>query len=284
MAEQFLFPQNGDAPDAESFATLIGQDNLSDYVERGLTFSVDYSTPSVTVSTGKVYISRNTITTDRNGETRLTANYAIQLPQITESLVSSDVNHIYVTPNFGTNDSPTITSYTSTGNASSTEFKIGEVDTANQTKTLVNREPALSAKTLTFGLNDDFIFDYDESTSQLVLDDGNGLRSLNIDKNGNLEVPNGSSIVDAISPSSAANLALRGDGSGSGGVQITHGDGTTIADFHESGDVDVSSGTLSVDSPNTVLADWYSSGTKQAEIDSSGNINTAGTLTENSSL
>lgn len=140
MAEQHTFPENGDNDDAENFGQMIGHDILSDVVITGMGFTVNYTTPDVTIGTGVATIRLSSDTAASTGETRLNVTRVVQLPQDTLTLVDGDVNHIYVEPQFGTDDNAIFASYTNTGNAGANALKIGEVDTTADTLTQLNRE------------------------------------------------------------------------------------------------------------------------------------------------
>lgn len=139
MAEQHTFPQNGDNDDAENFGQMIGHDILSDLVITGMGFTVDYTVPEVTIGTGVAAIRVSSDTAPSTGETRLNVTRVVQLPQNTISLTDNDVNHIYVEPDFSTDDNGSFAAYTNTSNASADALKIGEVDTSNDTSTELNR-------------------------------------------------------------------------------------------------------------------------------------------------
>lgn len=139
MAERFTFPQSGDRDDAEHFASLAGQDNLTEHVERGMGFTVDYGVPEVTVATGKAFVKISSGTASSSGDTILDLNYVVQIPQQTVSLTDSATNYIYLEPNIGTDDSGTINAYTST--QSSPSLLIGTIDTSADTSDERNRRP-----------------------------------------------------------------------------------------------------------------------------------------------
>lgn len=202
MAERFTFPQSGDNDDAEHFGALIGQDNLTNYVEYGMTFNVSYSVPEVTVTTGKGFVQVSSATASSSGDTILNVGYVIQIPQQTVSLTDNAVNYIYLEPDLSTDDNGTVNAYTSeqTGNS----ILIGTIDTANNTSTRENRNPAVEFQSiglnddepLVFGSDDDYYLEYDSANDVLSLDDsagndlidfGDGLTTLynNLDLNGN---------------------------------------------------------------------------------------------------
>lgn len=140
MAEQFTFPQNGDKIDAEHFASLAGQDNITNYVQRGMSFTVDFTVPEVTVSTGKAFIKTSNGVAPNSGDTILDLSFVIQIPEQTVSLADNDTNYIYLEPNINSDDAATINSYTST--QSSPLLLTGTIDTSNDTSTESNRAPS----------------------------------------------------------------------------------------------------------------------------------------------
>lgn len=176
----FTFPQSGDADYADNFGTWLGRSNITDYIEEGFTFTVDYGVPEVTVSEGKAFISIPDATIGATSETRLTIDYCIIKPSETLSLTDSDVNYVYLTPNVGTNDDPVFSVYTNEANAGSTELKLGEIDTSADTKDeAFNREPDADFDVATFGvvLNIpvyDDVADADGSEGNLIWITGDG--------------------------------------------------------------------------------------------------------------
>lgn len=191
MAQQFTFPQSGDADDAEHFGSMIGQANLSDYVEEGFTFTPDYTAPSVDVSTGKAYISTASETASSTGDTILNVNHVVQAPAQTVSLADSTTNYVYLEANLGSNDSPTINAYTST--QTGTVLLLGTVDTTNDTYTVDNREQEYTLGRVTLG-NDDPI-EFGDTPFTASYDSGSGAFSISEAGTDRLNV--GSSQIDA---------------------------------------------------------------------------------------
>lgn len=153
MAENHIFPQNGDSDFAEDFAQMIGHSILADVVVTGMGFSEDFGVPEVTINSGLCFIMQDTVSVP-NGETRFNTNRTVQLAQDTIALTSDIVNHIYVEPQFGTNDSPQYTAETDTSNASADALKIGEINTSENTSTTTNRSPNYNGNALWHEGND----------------------------------------------------------------------------------------------------------------------------------
>lgn len=147
MAATVTFPQSGDQDDAEHFASMIGVSNIMDYVESGGGFTPNYGVPEVSISDITVYISGGNQTASSSGETIRETGEMVQVEGATVSLSDSATNHVYVEPDFGTDDNATFSVYTNTSNASSDALKIGEVNTTADTSVLYNRAPSLSSGT-----------------------------------------------------------------------------------------------------------------------------------------
>lgn len=217
MAQTFTFPQDGDKDDGAHFASMIGASNLSDYVEQGMTFTVDYGVPEVTVSTGKAFISLDSDTSASTGDTILSPNHVVQTDQQTVALTDNAVNEIYVDPQFSSDDSATIVSSTTslTGN----ELLIGTIDTSSNSSSTTNREPDAQFSSvdvvsgdITDGTNT--IYDFSNNwipqarleNDSLTVTAGDGL------KNGG-SVSLGSSTTLNIEPANFAGTFLSDDGS-----------------------------------------------------------------------
>lgn len=145
-----IFPQSGDADFAENFATWLGRGNISDFVETGMQFTVDYANETLDISQGKAFLVVDQQTISSTSETRLILDYAITISEKSDITLNADEtnNLIYLNANIGTNDSPTIEVETSTGAASDDWMHIGTVDTLNDTYDQVNREPSADFDTL----------------------------------------------------------------------------------------------------------------------------------------
>ena len=140
MANTHVFPQTGDNDDAENFAQMIGHSVLSNYVRTGMGLTPDYTNLSVTVGDGVCFIATGSSTASSTSETRLRTNHVVQVAQDTLALTDAAVNHIYVEPTLGTDDSASYAAYTDETNAGANALKIGEVDTSNNTSTEKNRD------------------------------------------------------------------------------------------------------------------------------------------------
>lgn len=251
MAEQFTFPQSGDNDDAEHFGSLIGQGNISDYVETGLDLqNYNSAGPDIDVTTGKCFILQASETASSSGDTILRTNSVVQVPSTsTLALQDSAVNEIYVDPDFGTDDNATVNA--TTGSLPSNSLKIGEVDTtADTVDDDFNREPKITIDTIT-DRNGNTVYDGSQvlaarlDTSTVVEVAGDTMTgTLNMGENNVTEV-----------------LELQfDDDSGDGGIWAVTEDSST--------------GNLN----------FVEDSTTQADIDDTGNVRISGEITENASL
>ena len=199
MVSNHTFPQTGDPDDAENFAQLIGQTNLADFVETGMGLTPDYSNLSVTVGAGQAYVSTGTQTASSTSEDRLETTMVVQVAQDTLALTDAAVNHVYVEPNIGTDDSASYQVYTDETNAGANALKIGEVDTSNNTATELNRYPEHALQLLEI---------YNDS----------GTRVATLDSNGDLTVDNAADIGGSLTVS--GQTVLNGDLSVSGSTEV----------------------------------------------------------------
>lgn len=181
--ENNVFPQSGDADFAENFATWLGRGNVTDYVETGLDFTVDYgaSPPTVDVSQGKAFVVINEATISSNNETRLVLDYVVTFAGTTGvTLTDSEANNlVYLNPNIGSNDSPSIEVETSSGNAGASWLLIGEIDTVADTSQKLNRNPDASFENLSVRDSIDIptysdFSEADASESSTIYIDGTG--------------------------------------------------------------------------------------------------------------
>lgn len=125
------FPQVGDLPDSAFFSALIAR-NRSGIVS-GLTLSVDFTVPEVTVQPGFAVITTGSETTEHPNivpsETVQATSKVVDLDAQTESLTNSAVNSVFVDANTGNDDAPQVVTNT-TGSRPADAVKIGEVDTS----------------------------------------------------------------------------------------------------------------------------------------------------------
>ena len=151
-----VFPQHGDEPDAANFAQLLGQANISDYVESGFAFTVDYGALTLDIGAGKAYIAAPTMDTASGDidppETRVDVAYVVETEARNGiALTDAAVNHIYLDANVGVDDSPKIVVKTDEVAPSDKSLKLGEVDTANDTSTETHRQPRVNVRELVDG-------------------------------------------------------------------------------------------------------------------------------------
>jgi hypothetical protein len=125
------FPQSGDRPDAAFFQGLIGRGRSG--IVSGLDFSVDFSIPEVTVSSGAAVIDRGSVDTSDPSispvETISDAAIIVQIDSQTVNLDSGALNHIFLEARPDIDDSGTVTPDTNSARPPAA-LKIGEVDTS----------------------------------------------------------------------------------------------------------------------------------------------------------
>lgn len=145
-----VFPQNNDNDDAANFGQHLGRDNISDYVEEGMGFTVDYGVPELTVGAGKAYILTSAQTAVSTQETRsYGVDYNVEMSSKTVSLTDNDVNYVYLEADPSNDDSPGITVNTTGIAPNDASILIGEVDTGSDTYLEHNREPDAAFESLT---------------------------------------------------------------------------------------------------------------------------------------
>lgn len=156
----FTFPQGGDNDYSENFGTWLARSNITDYVEEGMDVTItDPSAPEAEITAGRAFVSGTDInfTETAAGDDRMTVDIVVIKPQetitSTDGLTDSDVNHIYLNPNFGTNDSAVYNVYTDESNAAVEAIKIAEVDLVNDTVTLTNQNPDTEFGNANFTVN-----------------------------------------------------------------------------------------------------------------------------------
>lgn len=149
MAEQ-VFPQNGDFNDAENFAHLFGQDNLLDYVEKGMGLTLNAGGPTLDIAAGKAYIQDDSATGAQSGLTLDEVGFVVEKDAVSGlSLTDSTTNYVWLNANVGS-DNAAAYEITTTDSAPQTDsLKIGEVDTNTDTTTELNRNPSYEVENLT---------------------------------------------------------------------------------------------------------------------------------------
>lgn len=129
-----VFPQVGDLPDAAFFSAQIAR-NRSGIIS-GLTLSVDFTVPEVTVQSGVAVIATGAETTQHPNispaETVTNTSKVVDLDAQTVGLTDTAVNSIFVDANTGSDDAPQIVVNT-TDTEPADGFKIGEIDTSADT-------------------------------------------------------------------------------------------------------------------------------------------------------
>ena len=127
-------PQHGDLPDAAIWAFLAGAPPTSQIVS-GLGLDPDFTVPEVTVAGGKAIVDRGTMTTAHPNidppETYADAVAAVQIDAQTVALDAGAVNHIFLDANVANDDSGTVVANTTGNLPSPASFKIGEVNTTD---------------------------------------------------------------------------------------------------------------------------------------------------------
>jgi hypothetical protein len=180
MAQRFTFPQSGDADDAEHFASLIGHDNLANYVAEGIQLTPDYTVPEVSVTTGKAFIQTASETASSSGDTILKTNYVIQIPAQTVSLADATTNYVYLQPDLSTDDNGFVSAFTSQQGGDS--LLLAVIDTSADTIDRRNRNPDGSFGSIRlgddeevlFGNGEDYAIEYDSTNDVLSVEDANG--------------------------------------------------------------------------------------------------------------
>lgn len=232
MAQNFSFPQSGDKNDAEHFAAMIGQSNLTDFVETGFVMSPNYSAspPNVSLTTGAAFISTTNETADSSGDTILKLGRYVQAPGQTVTLTASSMNYVYLEGNLTlADDSPTINAYTSTQSGDDI-LLIGTVDTSANETIELNRKAALDARLIsladddpiTFGDSGDFEIDYDSASSSLSVSLSSGTEVASLDTGGKFRAENGF-FAPSDSLSAFAGIQLQDDGTKTINFNATNG-------------------------------------------------------------
>lgn len=137
-----VFPQTDDPDDAQNFGQWLGRANISDYVEAGMGFTVDYTVPEVTVAAGKAYVSETSATATTTAESRsYGVDYVVEIDAKTVALNATTLNYVWLDANAGTDDSPSLTVTTSSTSPNDESLLLGRVDTSANTKSELNRDP-----------------------------------------------------------------------------------------------------------------------------------------------
>jgi hypothetical protein len=131
---RLTFPQSGDRPESAFFAALAGRGRSG--IIAGLGFSVDFSVPEVTVSSGTAVIERGAVDTADPSispvETITDASVIVQIDAQTASLTAGTLNHIFLEARPDVDDSGTVVPDTNSARPPAS-LKIGEIDTSSNT-------------------------------------------------------------------------------------------------------------------------------------------------------
>jgi len=133
---ELTFPQHGDFPDAAFWASLGGAPPTSAIVS-GLSFEPDFVTSDLTVQSGKSILNRGAMETEhpeiKPPKTLTNTVTVAEIDQKTLNLVDNTVNHIFIDASVDVDDAPLIVSNSVNTTPSETSFKIGQVNTDNNT-------------------------------------------------------------------------------------------------------------------------------------------------------
>lgn len=133
-----VFNQHGDEPDAANFAQSFGISAISGYVVDGFEFAVRLDDLELDVASGAAAVQRESMTTASPNidppQTRNHPGHPVQFAGKTAiSLFDNTVNHVWLTVNTGSSNSPIIEVNTSGEEPTHASLKLGEVDTNKTT-------------------------------------------------------------------------------------------------------------------------------------------------------
>ena len=148
---------NEDWDSAGYLAGMAAQDNRSDYVERGLRFTVDFGALTFDLSAGLAFIKSEDPVDVQNpsddagtysGTWDQGVTFAVDVDAETGiALTDSATNYIYLAIDLSSNDSHYVHVDTDDTAPSDPSIKIGEIDTANDSVDIdFNRVPVIDAK------------------------------------------------------------------------------------------------------------------------------------------
>lgn len=146
-----VFPEHGDPNDAELFAQLAGQANSLQYVETGLDISPQYGLDEIDITEGVCYLEDSGVVTNTNSNTLLTAGYCVQVESQTITLPYSGDNYVFVEVDRSASgsDNASVEVYSDVSNAGAVALQIGYIDTLAESHELHNRDPSVTAETMT---------------------------------------------------------------------------------------------------------------------------------------
>jgi hypothetical protein len=178
----FVFPEDtgtgagqGDDNDAANFGAAYDGIGLTDFVVKGMGFTLNAGTPSLDLGSGKAVVSDSSATATQSGETRDEGvAFVVELDARTGiSLTNSAVNHVFLQVDLSSDDTVNIVVNTTNSAPSEPQVKLGTVDTSNDTTTEVNRDTPLQVD----GLRGD-----NGSNGQFLQTDGTNLSFASVQK------------------------------------------------------------------------------------------------------
>jgi len=172
----YVFPQFNDYDDPQNFAFHLGQSNLGDFVEYGLSLTADHAAETFDLSEGKAYVEQTDAVGDASGETRHRLVYGVHVDAIADIgfATTNGVNYVWLDPNLGSQDSPDIVVETNNAAPSDASLKLSEIDAANDTAAVeTNRAPEADFRT------------------PFAIEDADGVTRLDVPENGPMTVASG---------------------------------------------------------------------------------------------
>jgi hypothetical protein len=211
-----LFPEVGDPDAAQLFASLGGRQNAVNYVEDGLSITVEDSS-TLNVTAGKCFISRPSATISGLSKTVTNLSYVVELESTTlVSRLSNDDEHVAVVPNYssGSVDDVSVTAYASSAGVPDTALEIGVVSNSDDSVVESNRDPDVTVE--------------DVVVTGVATFDSNAEVGGDLVLSGSLETPNGTTLLDSTDGElQSANLSentitinTTGDATGGGSVSL----------------------------------------------------------------
>lgn len=270
MATRHTFPQAGDTDDAANFAQHLGRANISNYVEDGMEFTVDYGVPEVTVSDGKAYVLVDSVDAALSGNTlSYGADHVVEFTSQTQGLVDNATNYVWLDAQLDTDNSPQLQANT-TGSAPTTDsVLLGTVDASDNTFTHANRNPdaLFGAVARRDEIPDGESFTIPSGHTMLVGPDFSINGSLDIQGTlTQLEHPSDVEQFGIVRPTEALMLPNSFDGN------LTVPEGYTMfvpEDFDNTGDIDVEGNLVTISGQKGIVIDNIDTATVTASGGSS---------------
>jgi len=143
-----VFPVDGAANAAELFALLAGHANATDFVDEGLTVSVDTDANTATLSSGTCYIRLPSDTVVGTDKQVRNLGYAVQLDQQTVSIPTGGTVTLAVVPDYTSPNIAAIEHYATQSDVPAGALSIATVDCDAGTVSEYNRAPDIEAESL----------------------------------------------------------------------------------------------------------------------------------------